>query len=70
MGGGLEGTKGRGWPSEGRDEEGGEQVCPGNRWRGGSRARQDTIRGKAREKKKKNERDKEPVSGPDTNKEK
>lgn len=35
VGGGLEGTKGRGWPSEGRDEEGGEQALLGNRWRGG-----------------------------------
>ena len=42
VGGGLEGTKGRGWPSEGRDGESREQACPGNRWRGGSRARQDT----------------------------
>lgn len=51
VGGGLEGTKGRGWPSEGRDGESREQACPGNRWRGGSRARQDTRRGKDRKKK-------------------
>lgn len=55
VGGGLQGTKGRGWPSEGRDGESREQACPGNRWRGGSGARQDPRRGKARKKKKKTE---------------